>query len=333
MKQIDRKSEVYARVLDIQRMSTEDGPGIRTTIFFKGCTLKCTWCHNPESISALPQVHWIDSRCIGCRNCLNTCPKDAIVFESTGITINRKRCDGCGQCADRCPSTAMSYLGSLWDVDALFSEAMKDRVYYEKSGGGITISGGEPTLQFYAAVKLFKQLHEAGIHTAIDTCGLYPSQSLFQLLPYTDMILYDIKEMDPNRHKKFTGHSNKTILKNLMDLSNYIANHHLQKTLWIRTPIIPNATATPENIIAIGNFLAKHLNGFVSRWDLCAFNNLCKDKYLRLGLNWSFKNAELLTEECMVELADIAKTSGVDPDLVQWSGMTQQFKIERKYAV
>ncbi len=310
-------------IFEIQRMSTEDGPGIRTTVFMKGCTLQCRWCHNPESISPQPQVHWVNSRCIGCKNCIESCPAGALLLESEGISINRDVCNGCGICAEECPSTAMELLGKKWNVDALTDELLKDRVYFEKSGGGITIGGGESTMQSPFVSSLLQKLKEEKIHTAIDTCGQTKKEFLDSILPYTDLVLYDIKEIDPDKHRAFTGKTNERILNNLIYVSKYMNTHVQPGEIWIRTPLIPNATAREDNIRGIGIFIATHLGDVVRRWELLSFNNLCKDKYLRLGLEWEFRESELLSKDYMEKLAAIAMDSGVHPGIVQWSGMTK----------
>jgi pyruvate formate lyase activating enzyme len=309
-------------VFSIQRMSTEDGPGIRTTVFFKGCTLKCIWCHNPESISPRPQIQWIGVRCIGCRTCLDVCPNRALSLTPEGISINREQCKGCGTCATECPSTALELLGKQWELEDLIDEVEKDRAYYEKSEGGITVSGGEPTLQAEFVAGFLRGCKEKGLHTALDTCGQCTWESLEMLLPYADMVLYDIKETDPDRHKAFTGHPVEKILENLIHLRDYMKTCGIPKTLWVRTPIIPDATARDESIRAVGRFIAMNMRGVVSRWELCSFNNLCMDKYIRLGLPWHYKGFGLLTEAVMERLAEVARCSGVDPDIVHWSGAT-----------
>ena len=308
-------------ILEIQRMSTEDGPGIRTTVFFKGCSLMCAWCHNPESISLKPEIHWIGSRCIGCRTCLQTCARKALSLEEKGMRIDRAVCIGCGDCAEACPSTAMELLGHAWELEALIAELIKDQAYFEASGGGITISGGEPTMQTTFAAALLQGIKARGIHTALDTCGQCPQKSLETLLPFTDMVLFDIKLIDPVEHHTFTGHTNELILENL----GYVASAMGDKggALWIRTPIIPQATDTPENLRAIGAYIARNLDGGVQRWELCAFNNLCRDKYRRLDRDWAFKDCALIPKARMEELAAVAKSSGVDPGIVHWSGATQ----------
>jgi pyruvate formate lyase activating enzyme len=316
-----------ATILEIQRMSTEDGPGIRTTVFFKGCSLKCKWCHNPESISARPQIHWIGNRCIGCKTCLEVCPENALAFTPQGNTVDRRKCTGCGICAEECPSTALELLGQLWNLDDLYSEVVKDKTYFDKSNGGVTLGGGEPTLQTEFCRSLLKLLKESAIHTAVDTCGMCSRQALESILPYADLLLYDIKEITPQKHLQFTGSDNHRILDNLMYIRECMQSDGFPNELWIRTPVISGATALTENIRGIGQFMADNLDGFVSRWELCAFNNLCRDKYLRLDLDWEFKESELLSQLFMEKMAAVARNSGVNPDIVHWSGSTRLEEI------
>ncbi len=312
-----------ARILEIQRMSTEDGPGIRTTVFFKGCSLKCKWCHNPESISMQPQVHWIGSRCLGCKTCMDVCPSNALSFTETGMEINRLTCTGCGACAEACPAAAMELLGKEWTLDDLTNEVVKDNAYFEKSGGGITVSGGEPGMQAAFVGMFLKSLREEGIHTALDTCGLCATEALKQLLPYSSLVLYDLKEIETENHKKFTGEHNDRILGNLLVVAETIRSHLYPAALWIRTPVIPGMTAREDNVFRIGRFIAKNLGDVVSRWELCAFNNLCKGKYLRLGEDWALRDELLLPKESMEQFARIARESGINPDIVVWTGSTR----------
>lgn len=309
-------------VLEIQRMSTEDGPGIRTTVFMKGCPLSCTWCHNPESISPKPQIQWIGVRCIGCGACVKACPKKALEASERGITITRDICIGCGLCADICPSTALELMGKKWEVAGLFDEIVKDRAYFENSSGGVTVSGGEGTLQTMFVGALLRKLKASGIHTAIDTCGLFSEAVYEEIFPFADLVLFDLKESDTELHKKFTGSGNEKILYNLSRTAEFIKTHLYPREMWIRTPVIPGTTARSENIKAIGRFISGLTPGVVTRWDLCAFNNLCADKYTRLEKKWEFENTPLLEESFMEDLAETARKSGVDPEIVLWSGST-----------
>ncbi|TFG04777.1 MAG: glycyl-radical enzyme activating protein, partial [Promethearchaeota archaeon] len=306
----------------IQKMSTEDGPGIRTTVFFKLCPLKCVWCHNPESISKEPSIQWFSTKCIGCKTCVEVCPQRAITLDKTGIHINRAKCKCCGTCTEECPSTALKKLGEYRSLSDLFHEVEKDKVYYEKSQGGITVSGGEPTLQPAFLKTFLKKCKEAGFHTALDTCGYASKETYEMLIPYVDLVLYDLKLMDSEKHKEFTGVPNEKILENAVWLADKLAEQG--KELWIRTPIIPHYTATDENIQQIGQFIVEKLRNQITRWDLLAFNNLASAKYERMDWDWVCKDFELLTDEEMAHFHTIAKSTGAHN--VQWSGFTKKSK-------
>jgi pyruvate formate lyase activating enzyme len=307
-------------ILRIQRMSTEDGPGIRSTVFFKGCPLACVWCHNPESISPRLQIHWEKTRCIGCRSCVEACVRGALAATEAGIAIDRSKCDSCDACVQACPSTAMEIYGEACDLNDLVREVSKDEAYFRKSGGGVTLSGGEPTMQPLFAKALLSTFKQAGIHTALDTCGQCSWETLDALLPHTDLVLYDLKEVNPDKHKKFTGVSNARILENLILLRRFMKEHSLPGELWIRTPLIPDCTATPENLQGIGKFIKEHLGPSVSRWELCTFNNLCIHKYEGLGVEWDFRKAALLSRDEAERLACLARESGVEPGIIHLSG-------------
>ena len=313
------------RILEIQRLSTEDGPGIRTTVFFKGCPLRCAWCHNPESISFQPQLQWLSVRCIGCENCVRACPEHCLSRIDARITIDRACCTSCGKCVEACPSGAMEMLGTDIKIDKLLAELLKDRVYYEKSGGGVTLSGGEPGFQPEFAEALLHSLKEQGISTALDTCGQYSAETLYRLLPYVDLLLFDVKLLDPSAHREHTGVSNERILENLGLVRDYIEGGHPLR-LWIRTPLIPGATDSEENLTAIGQFLAKTLGEKIERWELCAFNNLCRDKYNRLGIDWKYASTPLLTSANLSRCEQAAKSAGLLPERVHATGATRAEK-------
>jgi pyruvate formate lyase activating enzyme len=310
-------------ILEIQRMSTEDGPGIRTTVFFKGCSLECTWCHNPESIATRPELVWHDWRCIGCRTCLEICPEVAIASIGRGIEIDRARCTECFSCASECPSAALEVQGRRLSVEEVADEAARDRAYYDASGGGVTLSGGEPTLQAGFAGSLLDRCRALGIATALDTCGQCRQETLIDLAMRSDLVLYDLKDLDPARHERFTGKRNDRVLANLRALADQIRGTKGRPIVWIRTPLIPGATAMPDRIAELGRFLAAELKDVVDRWELCAFNNLCREKYRRLGKTWPHADTVLLTDDRLDELEEVARRSGLDPDRVAATGPTR----------
>jgi len=291
-------------IFELQKLSTEDGPGIRTTVFMKHCPLNCAWCHNPESIPKKPLLEWLKHKCIGCEICVETCKQHALSFNKNGLQIDREKCISCGECVEECPSTALHMFGTWWNLEDLFHEINKDRVYYSKSSGGITVSGGEPTLQPEFVRVLLKKCQENGISTALDTCGFASKETYQKLLPYVDLILLDIKEIDEQKHKDYTGVSNKKILDNAKWLANYVKEHN--KKLWIRTPLIPNYTARDANILGIAEFIAQKLNNQIQRWDLLTFNNMAKAKYKRLGKSWPLEQTELIPERAMQHYSQIA---------------------------
>ena len=318
--------EKQGTILEIIRMSTEDGPGLRTTVFFKGCPLRCSWCHNPESIRPEPQVQWIGTKCIGCGTCLEICPEKVLSRTDKGIAINRSLCTGCGTCAEECPAMAMELLGRRWKVSDLADELVKDRAYFEQSGGGVTLSGGEAAMQHEFCLALLKELQKRGIETALDTCGQLPRSLFAGLLPHVDLLLYDLKEIDPEKHRRFTGAGNEKILANLIYAAGYKKTHPSPGAIWIRTPIIPGATDTSENITGIGDFIRANLQGAIERWELCAFNNLCRNKYVRLGMDWPYACADLPEKSLMEGLSRTAR-SRVSPLTVSWCGST---RLERR---
>ena len=308
-------SDTQGMILHLQRLSTEDGPGIRTTVFFKGCPLRCAWCHNPESLSLRPQVQWLENRCIGCHTCLKACPDGCLSDSGGGIVIDHLRCQGCGSCASACPSNALELLGRSVDAEALIPELVKDRAFYAASGGGVTLSGGEPTFQPAFAEHLLRLLKAANIPTALDTCGICSPQVLERLLPWSDLVLFDIKLLDSGLHHQFTGHENRLILENLQRV---IADG---KKVWVRTPLIPGVTDTCANVQAIGAHLsAIQSNASLERWELCAFNNLCRDKYRRLGMEWIFSATPLLAQKDLDRIGTWAQSSGFDPARVFVTG-------------
>ena len=299
---------------NIQQFSTEDGPGIRTTVFFKGCPLRCAWCHNPEGLRPAPDLMWYDVRCIGARECLRACTEDALALTPEGMRIDRVRCSVCGACAQACPAAALEVIGRRWTLDALMDELLKDQVFYETSGGGITLSGGEPMMQVDFIADLLPRCKQAGLHVALDTCGAVAWERYERVLPQVDLVLLDLKLMDVERHKGATGIPNDIILEN----ARRIAASGLP--MWIRTPVIPDYTSDPDNIRSIGCFIREALPT-VERWDLLAYTNLGKPKYHRLDLPYQLEDAPLLTR---AEMETLWQTATELVPAARWSGATRE---------
>ena len=297
-------------IFNIQQFSTEDGPGIRTTVFLKGCPLRCPWCHNPEGLRPGPDLMWYDVRCIGARDCLSACPEKALSLTSEGMRIDRERCTLCGLCEKACPAAALEMIGRPFTPDELMDELLKDRVFYETSGGGVTFSGGEPMLQGEFLLQVMRLCKQAGVHVALDTGGAVSWERFEPVLPWVDLVLFDLKIMDPERHQQATGLANTIILENAGRIA------AAGKPMWVRTPIIPGFTADAENIRAVGGFIRQALPT-VQRWDLLAYTNLGKPKYHRLDLPYLLETTPLLTQaemetlhQAAVELVPTALWSG-----------------------
>jgi pyruvate formate lyase activating enzyme len=241
----------------------------------------------------------------------------------TGLEIDREHCDACGKCAEACPAGAHEMLGTTLTAEEALAELVKDRAFYEKSGGGVTLSGGEPTFQPDFSEALLRGSKRLGISTALDTCGLTSVRILERLLPYTDLVLFDMKLMDPDLHREYTGTTNHVILENLAYIHAYISRVPRNIKLWIRTPLIPGATDTDENLSAMGHYISEHLDGAVARWELCAFNNLCRDQYIRLGLEWKYATTPLMTPTALSHCENIARSAFKYPERVRANGATR----------
>ncbi len=310
--------DLTGTIFNVQRFSTEDGPGIRTTVFFKGCPLRCAWCHNPEGLSPRPELMWYDVRCIGVRDCLAACPSGALELTPRGMWIDRTKCNVCGDCVRACPAGALEVVGQEWTPESLLAEVQKDAVFYETSGGGVTLSGGEPMTQAGFVLTLCRLCQTAGLHVALDTCGAAAWERYAQVLPFVDLVLYDLKIFDPGCHQASTGVDNNLIFENARRIT------AAGMPMWIRTPIIPGYTAGAANIAALGDFIATEL-ATVQRWDLLAYTNLGQPKYHRLDQLYPLEGAPLLTRAEMEALHALAIQRV--PTAV-WSGATRNPELE-----
>ena len=257
-------------VFNIQRFSTEDGPGIRTTVFMKGCPLRCIWCHNPESQSTKAELLLDKERCIGCGGCAAVCERGAHIFEG-GHRIDRTACVATGKCVEVCPSDALRLYGKRMSVDEALGEVMRDKIFYETSGGGVTLSGGEPLFQPEFASELLKGAKESGIHTAIETSGFAAKEVLLSVIGHTDLVLFDVKETDPERHKRYTGVPIEPILSNLRLID------EVGVPFVIRAPIIPSLSDREEHFKALSELCRsmKHCIGV----EVMPYHNIGVHKY------------------------------------------------------
>jgi pyruvate formate lyase activating enzyme len=280
-------------VFNIQRFSVHDGPGTRTTIFLKGCSLGCYWCHNPESIKAVPEIQFIPSRCIACGDCVLDCPHAA-----DGKTARfSSKCNGCGACADACYAGALNLAGKTYEADELASRVLEDKIMMRLSGGGVTLSGGEPLLQVDFAAALFSLLKEEGIHSAVETASNVPWRSFEKIRPYTDLFICDIKAAGTELHRRGTGAGNERILGNIRFLSAAGAD------ILLRIPVIPGFNDSEKTVREIGEFVcslpARH------PVELLAFYNICAGKYDSLGREFALRKTPAPLPEIMKQFVSI----------------------------
>jgi len=276
LKMISSKKIESGLIFDVKKYSINDGPGIRTTVFFKGCPLRCAWCHNPESISTLIQKMYNKDKCIGCRSCVDVCPEKACSLTPDGIVTDRMRCTSCGKCADICPTKATEMSGRIATVDEIIEIVEKERIFFDQSGGGVTFSGGEPLLQSEFLIALLDEFGSRSIHRTVDTTGFVKSGTLLNVAKRTDLFLYDLKMMNSQRHKKWTGIENEQILKNLRLLAQTGASIN------IRIPLVKGVNDDDGNIEQTAIFVSA-LSGRKKKINLLPYHNIAANKYRRLG--------------------------------------------------
>ena len=276
-----------ALVTNIQGFSTEDGPGIRSTVFFKGCPLSCPWCHTPEGMTAKAELIFHAERCIGCRACAGVCPAGAPVPGGPGA----EACRRCFACSDACPTRARERMGRWYSLDQLLAEVLKDRVYYETSGGGVTASGGEAMIWGHFVSLFFKQLRAEGVHTALDTSGVIGGEPLAQVLAFTDLALIDLKIMDPHRHRDILGPELADVLAHLRQID------AAGMPIIVRMPIVPGYTDDDENLGRAADFAASLQN--IVQVELLPYHRLAEPKYRQLGRPYGLADVAPPSAEAM----------------------------------
>jgi len=294
-------------ILEIKGNSLDDGPGIRSVVFFKGCPLDCVWCHNPESKKRCAEISFDEAQCIGCDSCLKVCSENALNRKNVSF-IQREKCTLCFVCEDSCPSGAISRVGKKMSVIEILDIVKRDLPFYKTSGGGVTLSGGEPTIDLFFTSELMKELKKEEIQILIETCGFFRIDQFLDLIyPYSDIIYYDIKILDIEDHKRYCGTSNEIILSNFIKLHEKNLNGGVE--ILPRTPLIPEITDTEKNISQIAEFYLKHN---VKKAALLSYNPLWHEKNLKIGvsnpysekenmLKWSSKDREALCKKIFID--------------------------------
>ncbi len=295
-------------IFDIRRYSINDGPGIRITIFIKGCPLRCAWCHNPESQSPKVQKLYTASKCIGAQDCIEVCPENALTLTPDGIITDAELCTLCGKCADACPTKAIEMSGKLYDTEELLKIIEKERVHIDQSGGGVTFSGGEPLMHPEFLIKMLDACGERGLHRVVDTCGFASSETLIEVAKRTDLFLFDLKLMDPVQHKKWTGVDNQLILKNLGLLAESGANIN------IRVPFIKNVNTGENEVRKMAEFVAG-LHGKKPEVNLLPYHNIASGKYKKLEMEYKTEEMEEPSEIEIQQATEIFNKLGLSVEI------------------
>ncbi|MDY0066374.1 MAG: glycyl-radical enzyme activating protein [Steroidobacteraceae bacterium] len=296
------------RIFNIQRFSTEDGPGIRTTVFLKGCPLTCLWCSNPESQQTHRQLAHNDALCDRCGRCITACSRRAISLTDAGVSVNRDRCDNCGDCVQVCGPRSLRMIGDDKSVDEVLDEILKDRHYYRSSQGGVTCSGGEPLMQAPFVAALFERCQEAGLHTTLDTTGHGSAKSLAAVLRHTNLVLFDLKVMNDALHRRTTGITNRQILRNARLVSDSSAQ------MIIRVPLIPGVSDADENIAAIARFVKELRPGIVV--NVLPYHRFGMNKYRMLDQPYPMDDAQPPTHERVAQIVAMFESAGLACEIV-----------------
>ena len=292
-------------LFDIKRFAINDGPGIRITFFFKGCPLSCIWCHNPESISKEVQKLYTKSKCIGAQKCTEVCPNNALILTKEGIITDFDKCKLCGLCAEACPTKAIEMSGHIKSANEIIDIIENERTFFEESGGGVTFSGGEPLMYSQFLIPILKKLGDRGIHRVIDTSGFASRKTIKEIALHTDLFLYDLKLFDSQKHLKFTGQKNDSILSNLKWLSKNSSE------IIIRIPLIKGVNADNKSITDIAKFVSS-LYGKPKLINLLTYHDIAKMKYEKLGSEYNPGNISTPLKEETSEFIRIFKSYGLE---------------------
>lgn len=297
-------------VFNIQRYSLHDGPGIRTIVFFQGCPLRCLWCSNPESQPMNFQMLFQEKDCIGCRECMRPCGDGAITFGEDDFypNIDRKKCISCLSCVEACPTKALHVSGSRMSVEEVMEEVLRDKAFYDKSGGGLTLSGGEALMQPEFAIALLDAARNQGIHTAIETTGYAQPEVFDRVTEHADMILFDFKQLDDGKHQQFTGVSNKLILRNLKAIIS-----RQTPDLIVRIPVIPDFNHSPDEMAEMAEFLVEQ---GAKKVHLLPFHQMGENKYKMLGIDYEFGEYKALHEEDLIDHLKTFLSYGLDTEIM-----------------
>jgi len=290
-------------IFDIKRYAIHDGPGIRTTAFFKGCPLRCLWCCNPESYKMNPEIIYTESRCIHCGSCQMVCPNNAIKISKSKLEIIRENCNGCGICTIECPANALELSGKPYSVKELLAEVEKDSTFYYKSEGGITVSGGECTMQSEFLLSFLKKCKENYLHVTLDTCGFVEWNIFKKIIEYVDLVLFDVKIINEEKHIKYTGKSNKLILENLNKLSK------IGIPVIIRIPLIPGFNDSEKEISAIADIVSKLKN--IQEVNILPYHRLGESKHTRLGNEYKMKDIKPPKDACLEKVKSFFMGKGI----------------------
>ncbi len=310
-------------IFDIRRYSINDGPGIRITIFMKGCPLKCAWCHNPESQSPKVQKLYTESKCIGAQDCIKVCPEDALTLTPQGIITDGEKCTLCGLCAEACPTKAIEMSGKMYTSGELMAIIERERIHMEHSGGGVTFSGGEPLMHPEFLTEMLKKCGEKKLHRTVDTCGFVATETLLDVARFTDLFLYDLKLMDPIQHKKWTGVDNRLILKNLKELVKSGSKIN------IRIPFIANVNTSENEITKMAQFISELRSSqqnpktdvegnkpcIMPSVNILPYHDIARGKYKKLKVNYNSETLKEPTQHQIQQLISIFSQYEIEIEL------------------